>query len=138
MYYLIKYEESVENRVAIALTENPQNEIAVLALADYEDETISIDEIYCILSEGQTDLAAKINMEDQMKLIKYCEKNNKIPVVIHSHLYAEKEVSFSTIDSVFIVYGKTQSYARLCLKNKSMPFLMEDQINCITYREGSI
>ena len=57
MYYLIKYEESVENRVAIALTENPQNEIAVLALADYEDETISIDEIYCILSEGQTDLA---------------------------------------------------------------------------------
>lgn len=151
------YEESVENRVAIALTENPQNEIAVLALADYEDETISIDEIYCILSEGQTDLAAKINMEDQMKLIKYCEKNNKIPVVIHSHLYAEKEVSFSTIDlnfehefhhvqeilnysvnSVFIVYGKTQSYARLCLKNKSMPFLMEDQINCITYREGSI
>ena len=81
MYYLIKYEESVENRVAIALTENPQNEIAVLALADYEDETISIDEIYCILSEGQTDLAAKINMEDQMKLIKYCEKNNKIPVV---------------------------------------------------------
>ena len=132
MYYLIKYEESVENRVAIALTENPQN-------------------------EGQTDLAAKINMEDQMKLIKYCEKNNKIPVVIHSHLYAEKEVSFSTIDlnfehefhhvqeilnysvnSVFIVYGKTQSYARLCLKNKSMPFLMEDQINCITYREGSI
>lgn len=150
-------EESVENRVAIALTENPQNEIAVLALADYEDETISIDEIYCILSEGQTDLAAKINMEDQMKLIKYCEKNNKIPVVIHSHLYAEKEVSFSTIDlnfehefhhvqeilnysvnSVFIVYGKTQSYARLCLKNKSMPFLMEDQINCITYREGSI
>ena len=142
MYYLIKYEESVENRVAIALTENPQNEIAVLALADYEDETISIDEIYCILSEGQTDLAAKIN---------------KIPVVIHSHLYAEKEVSFSTIDlnfehefhhvqeilnysvnSVFIVYGKTQSYARLCLKNKSMPFLMEDQINCITYREGSI
>ena len=91
------------------------------------------------------------------KLIKYCEKNNKIPVVIHSHLYAEKEVSFSTIDlnfehefhhvqeilnysvnSVFIVYGKTQSYARLCLKNKSMPFLMEDQINCITYREGSI
>ena len=157
MYYLIKYEKSVENRVAIALTENPQNEIAVLALADYEDETISIDEIYCILSEGQTDLAAKINMEDQMKLIKYCEKNNKIPVVIHSHLYAEKEVSFSTIDlnfehefhhvqeilnysvnSVFIVYGKTQSYARLCLKNKSMPFLMEDQINCITYREGSI
>lgn len=157
MYYLIKYEESVENRVAIALTENPQNEIAVLALADYEDETISIDEIYCILSEGQTDLVAKINMEDQMKLIKYCEKNNKIPVVIHSHLYAEKEVSFSTIDlnfehefhhvqeilnysvnSVFIVYGKTQSYARLCLKNKSMPFLMEDQINCITYREGSI
>lgn len=156
MYYLIKYEESVENRVAIALTENPQNEIAVLALADYEDETISIDEIYCILSEGQTDLAAKINMEDQMKLIKYCEKNNKIPVVIHSHLYAEKEVSFSTIDlnfehefhhvqeilnysvnSVFIVYGKTQSYARLCLKNKSMPFLMEDQINCITYREHS-
>ena len=69
MYYLIKYEESVENRVAIALTENPQNEIAVLALADYEDETISIDEIYCILSEGQTDLAAKINMEDQMKRI---------------------------------------------------------------------
>lgn len=101
MYYLIKYEESVENRVAIALTENPQNEIAVLALADYEDETISIDEIYCILSEGQTDLAAKINMEDQMKLIKYCEKNNKIPVVIHSHLYAEKEVSFSTIDLNF-------------------------------------
>ena len=39
MYYLIKYEESVENRVAIALTENPQNEIAVLALADYEGQT---------------------------------------------------------------------------------------------------
>ena len=63
MYYLIKYEDSVESRVAIALTENPQNEIAVLALADYEDKTISIDEIYCILSEGQTDLTVKINMK---------------------------------------------------------------------------
>ena len=45
------YEESVENRVAIALTENPQNEIAVLALADYEDETISIREFDTLKSK---------------------------------------------------------------------------------------
>lgn len=146
--YRIVFEKQAEETVKIAFAESRENEIAILAFADCSGNIITIKEKYCILCEGQTELAAHISPEKQMKLIKYCGENNRIPVVIHSHIYAKRKVYFSSVDlkfeasfhrvqeklrypvsTVFIVYGQKQLRTRLCIEGRYKPFEIEDDIN---------
>lgn len=148
MYYKLVLKKQVEETVKTAFAENSEKETAILALANYNDSNIIIEDIYCILCEGQSELSANISPEKQLKLIKYCGINDKIPVVIHSHIYAKRKVFFSSVDlkfedsfhkvqdklqypvnTVFIVYGQTQLCARLCMDGRYIAFQIEDSIN---------
>lgn len=125
-----------------------KNEFVVLAIAEKKDDKLNINKIYKVLNEGQTDIKAVIDPLDQMKIMKYCEINKMLPVVIHSHLYQMKEASFSKTDiefekafhnvqkkagfvvnSIFIVYGRSNAEIRITLSGKLQESNFNDTIN---------
>lgn len=139
--YTIAYEEITGTKIKneIKMNMSMTREVAILAIATVIEDTkeIIIDGILSILKEGQTDLFAYIEPERQLKLMKYCELNKRVPVIIHNHLYAENSVSFSPVDlqfiksfqavqnkiccesnSLFLVYGAGQVALLLMLNGK--------------------
>ncbi|MBO5523124.1 MAG: hypothetical protein J5986_05540 [Roseburia sp.] len=155
--YRIILKNVVETAIKTAFIENAEKETAILAFANYNDKSIIIEDIYCILSEGQSELSANISPERQLKLIKYCGINDRIPVVIHSHIYAKRKVFFSSVDlkfeasfrkvqeklrcpvnTLFIVYGQTQLRARLCMGGRYAAFQIEDNINHKIFKETAV
>lgn len=147
--YTITYKSEIEKRVKYEIELNKESEIAVLAMATVKNERISIEDVVLILKEGQTDLFAYIEPEMQLKFMKYCEIIKTVPVIIHTHLYAEKSVSFSPIDmkfikafrtvqgkmrcksnSLFLVYGAKQVALSLMLNGKEEIGNVIDKIDC--------
>lgn len=146
--YTIIYQEEVENTIRSELCVSKEHEVAILATAKRAGETICIDGVLSVLKDGQTDIAAYIEPETQLKFMKYCENRKKMPVVIHTHLYADKHVSFSCGDlkfieafqtvqnkmdceknSLFLVYGANQVAAELMLDGKIKPAVITDTIH---------
>lgn len=146
--YKIIYKNEVEEEIQKVFNGSQKNEVAILGMASIMDKVISIESVLSILKEGQTDLFAYIDPERQMKLMKYCEIKKKIPVVIHTHLYAKKRVSFSPIDkkfirafrdvqkkmqwevnSLFLVYGAGQVELVLIINGKSEKGIINNSIN---------
>lgn len=125
--YTITYGEAIEKELIKAIEMGKRTEVAILAMANMSKNEICIEYIMKKLTEGQTDLLAYVEPEMQIKFMKYCDINQKIPVIIHTHIYATREVSFSQGDeqfikafqsvqkkikckenSLFLVYGVTQ------------------------------
>lgn len=100
--YTVTYHNEVARIIKNEIDTNKENEIAILAMAVITDTIININSILSVLKDGQTDLFAYIEPEKQLKLMKYCANQKTVPVIIHTHLYAEKRVDFSPVDMKFI------------------------------------
>lgn len=146
--YTITYQNEVARIIKNQIDANKKNEIAILAMAVITDTIININSILSVLKDGQTDLFAYIEPEKQLKLMKYCANQKTVPVIIHTHLYAEKRVAFSPIDmkfikafqnvqnkmeceanSLFLVYGANQVALLLTLDGKEEKGNIIDIIN---------
>lgn len=79
---------------------NLHYEFALLAFARIIEENIVVEDgIVCEQNNPQS-FSAGIPPITQLKLLKYCKENDKIPVVIHSHVKYNR-LMFSPLDTQF-------------------------------------